>query len=50
MLKKIFITSLMGLLLSTGVKPSIAGTVVENIAKTGTFTVATPFNTVPYSY
>ncbi|MBL1208214.1 extracellular substrate binding-like orphan protein GrrP [Geminocystis sp. GBBB08] len=50
MLKKLFITSLMGLFLTTAVKPTIAGTVVENIANTGTFTVGTPMNAVPYSY
>lgn len=50
MLKKLFITSFIGLLLSTGIKPTMAGTVVENIAKSGTLTVGTSFDVVPYAY
>jgi polar amino acid transport system substrate-binding protein len=50
MLKKLLITSLMGLLVSTGIKPTIAGTVTEHIARSGTFTVGTSMNAVPYSY
>jgi polar amino acid transport system substrate-binding protein len=50
MWKKIFLSSLMGLLFSMGVKPTMAGTVVENVAQSGVFTVGTPFNIVPYAY
>lgn len=50
MLKKLLITSVTGLLLTIGIKPSIAGTVVENVARSGFLTVAIPMNAVPYSY
>ncbi|WP_231937591.1 extracellular substrate binding-like orphan protein GrrP [Geminocystis sp. NIES-3709] len=50
MWKKLFVSSLMGLLLSTGIKPVMAGTVLENIAKSGVFNVGTPLNLVPYAY
>jgi polar amino acid transport system substrate-binding protein len=50
MLKKLLFTSLTGVLLTIGIKPSIAGTVVENVARTGFFSVGTPMNAVPYSY
>ncbi|MGK7927823.1 MAG: extracellular substrate binding-like orphan protein GrrP [Spirulina sp.] len=33
-----------------GIKPAIAGTVLENIARSGQFTVGTSFDIVPYSY
>lgn len=50
MLKKLLFTSLTGLLLTIGIKLSIAGTVTENVARSGFFTVGTPMNAVPYSY
>lgn len=50
MLKKVFIASLMGLVLCTGVKSVKANTVIENIAQNNTFVVGTPINAVPYSY
>lgn len=48
MWKKLLFTSLTGLLLS--VNPAMAGTVLENISKTGVFNVGTPIDLVPYSY
>jgi polar amino acid transport system substrate-binding protein len=50
MLKKLLLTSLTGLLLTIGIKPSIAGTVVEKVARSGFITVGVPMNAVPYSY
>lgn len=50
MFKKLLLTSITGLLLTIGIKPSIGGTVLENVARSGFLTVATPMNAVPYSY
>lgn len=40
----------MTVLLLMGVKPIMAETVVENVARSGTLVVGTPFNLVPYAY
>lgn len=50
MFKKLLITSITGVLLTIGIKPSVANTVVENVARSGFITVGVPVNAVPYSY
>jgi polar amino acid transport system substrate-binding protein len=50
MLKKLLITSVTGLLLTIGIKPTMASTVVEKAARSGFITVGVPMNAVPYSY
>lgn len=50
MLKKLLITSITGVLLTIGIKPSVANTVVENVARSGFITVGVSMNAVPYSY
>ncbi|MGK7948838.1 MAG: extracellular substrate binding-like orphan protein GrrP [Xenococcaceae cyanobacterium] len=50
MLKKISISLLSTLLLLLGVKPVVAETVVESVARTGRLVVGTSFDLVPYAY
>lgn len=50
MLKKFLTTLIMAVLLLMGVKPVIADTVVERVARTGNLVVGTPFGLVPYAY
>lgn len=50
MFKKLLITSITGVLLTIGIKPSVANTVVENVARSGFITVGVPMNAIPYSY
>ena len=54
MFKHVFRNSLIALLgnvlLLAGAKPAAAGTVLENIARSGQVTVGTSFDLVPYSY
>ena len=54
MLRKLatFATSILlgNLLLFAGAKASLAGTVLENIARSGKFNVGTSFQLIPYSY
>jgi len=50
MFKKFLTTLLITVLLSLGVKPATANTVVEKVARSGNLVVGTPFNLVPYSF
>lgn len=50
MFRKILTTFLMALILSVGIKPAFAETVVERISRTGNLVVGTPFGLVPYAY
>ncbi|ELS01944.1 periplasmic component of amino acid ABC-type transporter/signal transduction system [Xenococcus sp. PCC 7305] len=50
MIKKISLTLLSALLLVFGVKPVVAETVLESVAKTGRLVVGTSFDRVPYAY
>ncbi len=50
MLRKLSITFISILLVLMGIRPSLADTIMENIALTGTLTVGTSFDLVPYAY
>lgn len=50
MFKQLFITLMSALLILAGVKPSMAGTIIENVARTGKLTVGTSFDLIPYAY
>ncbi|MGI0479566.1 extracellular substrate binding-like orphan protein GrrP [Geminocystis sp. CENA526] len=50
MFKKILFTFVTGVLLTIGIKPSMASTVIEKVARSGFMTVGVPMNAVPYSY
>ena len=50
MLKKLFPTLISVLLMLVGIKPTMAGTVIENVARTGKLTVGTSFDLIPYAY
>lgn len=50
MLRKFYITLLSTLLLMLGIKPVVAETVLESVARTGKLVVGTSFDTVPYAY
>lgn len=50
MLKKIFTAFFFTVLLSVELKPALANTVVEKVAKSGNLVVGTPFNVLPYAY
>ncbi len=50
MLRKISLTLLSTLLLILGVKPVVAETVLESVARTGKLVVGTSFDIVPYAY
>ena len=50
MLRKIYLTLLSALLLVLGVKPVMAETVLESVARTGKLVVGTSFDIVPYAY
>ena len=50
MIRKIFFTLLSTLLLILGVKPVLAETVLESVARTGKLVVGTSFDLVPYAY
>ncbi len=50
MLRKLSLTLLSILLLMLGVKPVVAGTIVESVARTGRLVVGTSFDLVPYAY
>lgn len=50
MFKNLLLTLLTGVLLVIGIKPTLANTIIENVATTGTLTVGTSFDLVPYAY
>ena len=50
MLRKLALTVLSTLLLLLGVKPIMAETVIESVARTGRLVVGTSFDVVPYAY
>ena len=50
MLRKFFITLVGTLLLILGIKPVMAETVLESVARTGKLIVGTSFDLVPYAY
>lgn len=50
MLKKFFTAFFFTVLLSLGVKPVTASTVVEKVARSSNLVVGTPFNVLPYAY
>ncbi|MDJ0678272.1 MAG: extracellular substrate binding-like orphan protein GrrP [Xenococcaceae cyanobacterium MO_167.B52] len=50
MLRKLSLTVLSTLLLLLGVKPIMAETVIESVARTGRLVVGTSFDVVPYAY
>ena len=50
MLKKLSLTLLSIFLMVLGIKPAIAETVMEKVARTGILTLGTSFDLVPYSY
>ena len=50
MFRKIILTLLYSILFVSGVHPAIAGTVLENVARSGKLTVGTSFDLVPYAY
>ena len=50
MLRKLSITILSTLLLLLGVKPVLASTLLESVARTGKLVVGTSFDRVPYAY
>ena len=50
MLKTLLLTLVSALLLISGVKPVVAETVVESVARTGRLVVGTSFDIVPYAY
>ena len=50
MLRKLSLTLLSILLLMLGVKPVVAETIVESVARTGRLVVGTSFDLVPYAY
>lgn len=50
MLKRFFLAFLAFTLFLSGIKPSVAGTVIEKVARTGILTVGTRLDLVPYSY
>ena len=50
MLRKAISTFVGIFLLMTGIKPTMAGTVLENVARSGELTVGTSFDLVPYAY
>ena len=50
MLKKALGTLMIGLCLLTGMKPVLADTIVENVARSGKLTGGNFFDLVPYAY
>ncbi len=50
MLRKLSLTLLTTLLLMFGLKPVVAETIVESVARTGRLVVGTSFDLVPYAY
>ena len=50
MFRKIILTLLYSILFVSGVQPAMAGTVLENVARSGKLTVGTSFDLVPYAY
>jgi polar amino acid transport system substrate-binding protein len=50
MLKKIVITLISASLMLMGIKPAMADTIIENVARTGKLTVGTSFDLIPYAY
>lgn len=50
MFKKQLLTFLSLLMLAIGMKPAVADTILEQVARTGTLTVGTSFDLVPYAY
>lgn len=50
MLKKFLTAFFFTVLLSVGVKPVTASTVVEKVARSGNLVVGTPFNVLPYAF
>ena len=50
MFKRLFLTLISTVFLTMGIKPVIADTIVENVARSGTLTVGTSFDLIPYAY
>lgn len=50
MLKKLVITLVSASLMLMGIKPVMADTIIENVARTGKLTVGTSFDLIPYAY
>lgn len=50
MAKRLLLTVISTVFLTMGIKPVLADTIIENVALTGTLTVGTSFDLVPYAY